>query len=225
MSGRADRDWGLGGRDAYEVLGVRDDAPAAEIKHAYRKAVRETHPDVTGGQDPEAEERFRLVAAAYKALTERRTDYDAFRAHPAAEEDEALDIDDPWNEAHAVQDDPWEWADDGPEPPPPRPSAMTKVVFRRPWRYVESARSYALKIDGVLIGRIRAGKEFTVTVPPGVHTAEAGISLNQGQSSNLPIEFIAHPGQVLRIRVDPPNLQDALSNPFDRTRRLRLEDG
>ena len=52
--------------DYYAVLGVRTDASPEEIKRAYRKQARDLHPDVN--PDPDAQERFKQVAAAYEVL-------------------------------------------------------------------------------------------------------------------------------------------------------------
>ncbi|MBO0856418.1 MAG: molecular chaperone DnaJ, partial [Nocardia sp.] len=55
-------------RDYYGILGVGQNASDQEIKRAYRKLARELHPDVN--PDPEAQERFREVSAAYEVLTD-----------------------------------------------------------------------------------------------------------------------------------------------------------
>jgi molecular chaperone DnaJ len=64
--------------DLYEVLGVRHDAPEDEIKRTYRRLARELHPDVN--KDPEAEQRFKQITAAYDVLKDpqRRRQYDLF---------------------------------------------------------------------------------------------------------------------------------------------------
>jgi molecular chaperone DnaJ len=64
-------------KDYYATLGVARDAPAEDIKKAFRRLARETHPDANPG-DPAAEARFREVAEAYEVLSdpERRRRYD-----------------------------------------------------------------------------------------------------------------------------------------------------
>lgn len=64
-------------RDYYEILGVGRDATAEEIKKAFRKLARETHPDANP-DDPRAEARFKEAAEAYEVLSdpERRRRYD-----------------------------------------------------------------------------------------------------------------------------------------------------
>ena len=54
--------------DYYGVLGVSRDASADEIKRAYRRLARELHPDVN--DDPNTQERFKEVAAAYEVLSD-----------------------------------------------------------------------------------------------------------------------------------------------------------
>ncbi|MFO1496112.1 MAG: DnaJ C-terminal domain-containing protein [Lysobacterales bacterium] len=67
-------------KDYYDVLGVKPDASADEIKSAYRKLARKFHPDVS--KEKNAEERFKDINEAFEALREpeRRAAYDQARA-------------------------------------------------------------------------------------------------------------------------------------------------
>jgi molecular chaperone DnaJ len=63
--------------DYYATLGVSRDASPDEIKRAFRRLARETHPDANPG-DPASEARFRQIAEAYEVLSDpgRRAAYD-----------------------------------------------------------------------------------------------------------------------------------------------------
>jgi molecular chaperone DnaJ len=68
-------------KDFYKVLGVSKDAPADEIKKAYRKLARKHHPDANKGEGA-AEERFKEISEAYDVLSDetKRREYDEARA-------------------------------------------------------------------------------------------------------------------------------------------------
>jgi molecular chaperone DnaJ len=63
--------------DYYTALGVARDATTQDIKRAFRRIARESHPDANPG-DAQAEERFRRAAEAYEVLSDpqRRAAYD-----------------------------------------------------------------------------------------------------------------------------------------------------
>lgn len=67
-------------KDYYKVLGVSESASEKEIQRAYRKLARELHPDANP-DNPEAEDRFKEVSAAYDVLGDgdKRKEYDELR--------------------------------------------------------------------------------------------------------------------------------------------------
>jgi curved DNA-binding protein CbpA len=70
-----------GSPDHYGALGVHPTADHATIRAAYRRLVREVHPDVRP-DDPEADEAARRLNAAWTVLSDsaRRASYDRLRA-------------------------------------------------------------------------------------------------------------------------------------------------
>lgn len=67
-------------KDYYKIMGVEADAPADEIKRAYRRLARKYHPDVSS--EPDAENRFKEIGEAWEVLKdpEKRASYDQLRA-------------------------------------------------------------------------------------------------------------------------------------------------
>ena len=72
-------------QDHYAVLGVEPTASIDEIKRSYRRLALATHPD-RHPDDPDAEDRFRRISAAYAVLSDpaQRARFDATRHLPEA---------------------------------------------------------------------------------------------------------------------------------------------
>lgn len=71
-------------KDYYETLGVPKEAPAEEIKRAFRKLARRHHPDRATASDKEsAEDKFKEINEAYEVLgdPEKRRRYDQLGAN------------------------------------------------------------------------------------------------------------------------------------------------
>ena len=54
-------------RDFYKILGVSKRATKNEIKKAYRRLAKESHPD-KNRDDPDAESKFQDLGAAYEVI-------------------------------------------------------------------------------------------------------------------------------------------------------------
>ena len=69
----------MNSEDYYEILGIKRDASANEVKKAYRSLAMKYHPDKNPG-DKEAEENFKKVGEAYSVLSDpqKRAQYDRF---------------------------------------------------------------------------------------------------------------------------------------------------
>ena len=72
-------------KDYYLALGVDRGASQADIKKAYRKLAHQYHPDIS--KDPDGEEKFKVVAEAYKTLKdpETRNEYDSLGSRQPGE--------------------------------------------------------------------------------------------------------------------------------------------
>jgi curved DNA-binding protein len=66
-------------RDYYEVLGVKKEATASEIRKAYRQLAKKFHPD-SNQNNSQSDERFKEISEAYEVLgdVEKRKKYDKF---------------------------------------------------------------------------------------------------------------------------------------------------
>src|SRR6476661_5800713 len=58
-------------KDYYNILGVKKDAKADEIKKAYRRLARKHHPDVNPN-DKVSEDKFKEVQEAYDVLSDEK---------------------------------------------------------------------------------------------------------------------------------------------------------
>ena len=65
-------------KDYYEVLGVKKEATADEIRKAYKKLAIKWHPDKNPDNKEEAENKFKEISEAYSVLSdpEKRKEYD-----------------------------------------------------------------------------------------------------------------------------------------------------
>lgn len=66
----------------YDILGIGKDASPADIKKAYRKLVRQYHPDIS--KDSEADKKTSEINQAYNTLKDpaKRAEYDEMLANP-----------------------------------------------------------------------------------------------------------------------------------------------
>ena len=94
--------------DPYSVLGVSPTATHAELTHAYRRHLRDHHPDIRSQEsNSEADERLRHVLEAYALLRDphRRAAYD--RAHAAQQDTGPVPIPVTHNDSAADQPPLW----------------------------------------------------------------------------------------------------------------------
>ena len=95
--------------DPYSALGLSPTATQAEITHAYRRHLRDHHPDIRSRESNSgADERLRQIMEAYALLRDprRRAAYD--RTHPAHQDTGPVPI--PVTQNDSTADQPPLWA-------------------------------------------------------------------------------------------------------------------
>ena len=66
---------------------------------------------------------------------------------------------------------------------------MGKLTVKREKSFLSSARKYKIILDGETIGQVSNNDTVTLDVPEGEHTIQVGISLINGISKKLKVNF------------------------------------
>lgn len=117
--------WELDGHDAYELLGVPEDATRDDIARAHRRKMKLWHTDTSNLAV--AEQMSRYLNKAREILEQHRAAYDEHRQRSLAPESA---VSDPWEEI--PDDDPWDAAETGPPPRTTSPYAPPPHVMQPP---------------------------------------------------------------------------------------------
>ena len=85
-------------KKARAILGVSENASRQQIRRAFRKACRTTHPDAAGN-NPENVRQFRLVCSAYRFLENNETsaELDAYEFSGVAAGEQRRERENPWS--------------------------------------------------------------------------------------------------------------------------------
>jgi DnaJ-class molecular chaperone len=178
--------------DPYEVLGLKKTATADDIKKAYRKLVRTSHPDLHP-DDPDAEARFKAISAAYDILKDPET-----RARYDAGEIDGLGAERPQRQYYR---DFAETADNtyqqrrgfGPDADPA--DIFAEILRKR-------ARSQGTDFGGGGFTASGPDMRYSLEVPflDAARGADTRITLPDGQSLAVRIPQGTEDGQTLRLR-------------------------
>ncbi|MEV6348913.1 hypothetical protein [Actinoplanes sp. NPDC051851] len=74
----------------------------------------------------------------------------------------------------------------------------TLVVEGPPRALATVTRTYAVTVDGVTKGRVRAGRTLELALPPGSHTVQA----RDGGHTGPPLPVHLGPGRRTRLRIE-----------------------
>lgn len=145
----------------YEVLGVEEGAPAAEVRRAYVRLARRHHPDFFVDADEssrvEAERRMRAINEAWAVLgdEQRRRTYDQGRGRSSGGRDSGVDGARPFEPFDAGEDDidPLDLPDEPYRPEDRgRKGAMGRVASLAP--VLSFAAAVVLAAVGLLVGSV-----------------------------------------------------------------------
>jgi DnaJ-class molecular chaperone len=175
----------------YETLGLAPNASQDDIRKAYRKAAKETHPDLNPGK-PEAEQRFKEINAAYDIIgdEDKRKRYDAGEIDATGAERQP--------ERHFYR----EYAD---------ADANPRYSSSAGGRSSSGGAGFDYDIFSDLFGRRAEGGAFRM--PPqdvryaleidfldAVNGTRKGVSMPDGKSLDITIPAGIDDGQVLRLK-------------------------
>jgi curved DNA-binding protein len=205
-------------KDYYEILGVKRDASADDIKKAYRKLARKYHPDVS--KDPAGEEKFKEVSEAYNTLKdpEARAAFDNLGKHRPGE-----DFQPPPDWGHGTGDGAFSYEDvdlsdlfaafggggrrrGGSIPVRGQDFEVTApITIEEAWRGTELELNLSMPEYDGQGGVRRVPSVFKVRVPKGVIDGEklrlpgkGGKGLNGGPNGNLYLNIVFKPHPVYR---------------------------
>jgi DnaJ-class molecular chaperone len=157
-------------KNPYQILGVSTNATTAQIKKAYREKARELHPDKRP-DDPNAEEVFKDVSAAYSLLSNDQTR-------------EQFDRD--------------EITMTGSRRKPssrPSPKSPSKRPFDRFFRHRANRAESALKIKGANVTYT-----LTVNFATSAKGAKKRVSMTNGKRLEVNVPPGTEDGQILRLK-------------------------